>query len=313
MRCLYLPFLLMAILDGATAKAPQIRDSKPATRPDSPTRLAFFGSRLRGGASVVSLDPNVEVNTANMAMALQWTTDLNRRLQETALASVTLEPRSSQSGFASGRSTIPRGGGTGGAFRIRDSSDSQTDTHGPLTVFHAKTPRSTSISDEQRWGPSLVSYIGHLQASLGLSTLDLALSMILLDRACSLDTPRSNGAESLPFCAPRTLHRLLLTSMVVAKQRTSGTSLQELYQQTKSLGISKPQMQEMISRMKEALGDLGSFVSSHQMADWEQTWSSRFPKSSEQEPPRTGATEFFEYITSPSETRTQRQPMTVRG
>jgi hypothetical protein len=176
--------------------------------------------------------------------------------------------------------------------KIRGTSD-DTATAAPtmpLTVFHAKSPRTSKKGTatrrgSARWGPDLLTYLRHLAEVMGLSeeesSLEFAMAMIYLDRACSVETSRNNGMLPCPFCTPRTVHRLCLTAMLVATQAVRGTTLEEYYPgRLESLGIPLPQLQEMVDWMTGALGDLGFFLTPGQMAEWRNMWEYKFPSSS---------------------------------
>jgi hypothetical protein len=172
--------------------------------------------------------------------------------------------------------------------KIRDTAP--TTTTMPLTVFHAKSPRTSKKGGPvrrgaARWGPDLLTYLRHLAEVMGLSeeesSLEFAMAMIYLDRACSVETSRNNGMLPCPFCTPRTVHRLCLTAMLVATQAVRGTTLEEYYPgRLESLGIPLPQLQQMVDWMTGALGDLGFFLTPGQMAEWRRMWEYKFPSSS---------------------------------
>jgi hypothetical protein len=182
--------------------------------------------------------------------------------------------------------------------KIRGTSDTTAATTMPLTVFHAKSPRAFKKGGPPRrgaarWGPDLLTYLRHLAEVMGLSeeesSLEFAMAMIYLDRACSVETDRNNGMLPCPFCTPRTVHRLCLTAMLVATQAVRGTTLEEYYpNRLESLGIPLPQLQQMVDWMTGALGDLGFFLTPGQMAEWRNMWEYKFPSSSsfqQQAPP----------------------------
>jgi hypothetical protein len=114
-------------------------------------------------------------------------------------------------------------------------------------------------------------------------SLELALAMIYMDRACSVETPRSNGLAACPFCTPRTVHRLTLTSVLVAIESTRGNDASEkLYPKVSaSLGIPEDQLRHMVDWMLGSLGDPGFFVDSFQMQEFTETWERRFNRQAE--------------------------------
>lgn len=166
--------------------------------------------------------------------------------------------------------------------------DSPTPTEDDeLTIFHAKSPRefSPSSSDTRRgvarWGPDLLPYLEHVVELLEIQSdgVEIPLAMIYMDRACSVETPRSNGVPPCPFCTPRTVHRLSLVAMVLATQAVKGYSDQEmerLYTQVSSLGIPEAQLQQMVEWMRGALGDFGLMVTISQMTEWGRRWEDIF-------------------------------------
>lgn len=140
-----------------------------------------------------------------------------------------------------------------------------------LTLFHAKT------SNEARsWGPDLLPYLKHVADVLELDddgSIELVLAMIYLDRACSVDTPRSNGVAHCPFVQPRTVHRLGLAALVVAKSVTSRQNQDHLVEKlSTSLGIPKEQLQLMVEWMLRALGDDETYVGVQELHSWSKIW-----------------------------------------
>ena len=184
-----------------------------------------------------------------------------------------------------------------------------------LTLFHAKIPRSKSTEGEtvednsdseseaeedqyqephpqeegaQSWGPDLLPYLKHITETLEIDLdsnngIELVLAMVYLDRACSVDTPRSNGVPPCPFCQPRTVHRLGLAALVVAKKALSANQQNGAAEHdtdllviklSLSLGIPKDQLQQMVEWMVAALGDTGLYVGLEEMRAWSRTWES---------------------------------------
>jgi hypothetical protein len=158
-----------------------------------------------------------------------------------------------------------------------------------LTLFHAKTRRE-SPSDEvlrgvARWGPELLPYLEHVAKLLGISNngVEIPLAMIYLDRACSVETIRSNGCPPCPFCMPRAVHRLSLVALLLATQAVNGSkTIPEYIQDLESLGIPSNQLEDMADWMQSALGDDGLFVTVGQMKIWSQTWDSIFSPKRQQ-------------------------------
>jgi len=139
-----------------------------------------------------------------------------------------------------------------------------------LTLFHAK--KATAA---QSWGPDLLPYLKHITQVLEMKdNLELVLAMVYLDRACSLETPRSNGIAHLPFLQPRTVHRLGLAALVVAKSAMNGNSPSIISELSESLGIPTSQLQLMVEWMVGALGDEGLYVGLEELKARAKTWES---------------------------------------
>eukprot|EP00429_Kryptoperidinium_foliaceum_P007839 CAMPEP_0176013942 /NCGR_PEP_ID=MMETSP0120_2-20121206/6566_1 /TAXON_ID=160619 /ORGANISM="Kryptoperidinium foliaceum, Strain CCMP 1326" /LENGTH=319 /DNA_ID=CAMNT_0017346865 /DNA_START=218 /DNA_END=1178 /DNA_ORIENTATION=+ len=157
-----------------------------------------------------------------------------------------------------------------------------------LTLFHAKAPRAPSSEEKEaalrgvaRWGPQLLPYLEHIVELLDISPdgVEIPLAMIYLDRACSVETPRSNGVPPCPFCTPRTVHRLSLASLLLARQAVKGSSQEEMqswFEKVSSLGIPEVQLAQMVDWMRGALGDEGLMVTISQMKQWGHHWESIF-------------------------------------
>jgi hypothetical protein len=197
----------------------------------------------------------------DMSLALRWTTEINRRLQQ----------KQDQLHVPKHAQDILRGGGGGMVYRI----PALAQTEQASSLFHAQQPIASRRGTE-RWGPNLVEYLTSLKDSLELGDLELSLALIYLDRASSATTLRSSTVPPLPFCTPKTVHRLVLTALIVSTQAIHGTTLEELYSKLEP-DVSFVQLQHMVEWMKHALGDAGVFVSPEQMRDWKQTWKARFP------------------------------------
>lgn len=172
-----------------------------------------------------------------------------------------------------------------------------------LTLFHAKAPRDPSASSSEgssrkddatahrgvaRWGPELLPYLEHIVELLEISPggVEIPLAMIYLDRACSVETPRSNSVPPCPFCIPRTVHRLSLASLLLATQAVKGlsdTEMQTVFEKlASSFGIPEVQLQQMVEWMRGALGDTGLMVTVSQMKLWGQHWESIFVRQQQQ-------------------------------
>ena len=77
-----------------------------------------------------------------------------------------------------------------------------------LTVFHAKSPRPNRRG-VARWGPDLRSFLEYVMGPLVLNvpvnqrSIVLALALVYLDRACSVETVRSRERKSVPIVPPK--------------------------------------------------------------------------------------------------------------
>lgn len=218
------------------------------------------------------------INISEMALALRWTSEINRRL-EVGTQGIT-EGRHQR--FLTPGVNLVRGGG--GAvmtttYRILKTVEQQNDDD--ATIFHAKTPRlrSTGVA---RWGPCLEKFIQRLfdilQEDYHLIDphLELTLAMMYLDRACSVEKVRS--VAQLPFCTPRTVHRLSLTAILVAVAAVRGVSdMTPIYDKVETtFGIPSANCQSMVEWMRAAFGDAGIFVTPDEMREWKLRWEARF-------------------------------------
>jgi hypothetical protein len=166
-----------------------------------------------------------------------------------------------------------------------------------LTIFHTANPRvsvSKPLSGVSRWGPDLALYLEHLLVNVlqvpntdddidSASTL-LTLALLYVDRAASVETPRSNGYRPTPYLTPRTTHRLLLAALLLAAQASAATAhggrgmdVAALYARaSEAVGVSAEHVHEMIVWMKGALGDPGWFVAPDQLLEFQQLWTVNF-------------------------------------
>lgn len=192
-------------------------------------------------------------------------------------------------------------------YRIPEAATVVEDSSAPLTVFHAKQPRAPRASAKQlvgadRWGPDLPRYLEFLADTLGLdqtdASLEFSLALIYMDRASSVETPRNNPSlegtpvvPPVPYCTPRTVHRLILTSLLLSLEAIHGTSLHHHYPgKLESLGIPLSQLEQMVDWMRSALGDLGFYVSPEQLVEWKRTWEAKFPSKPATSKKATGDT-----------------------
>jgi hypothetical protein len=244
-----------------------------------------------------------------MALALRWTGELNRRLQvgcnvtdsDDRLMILPHRQSAATTEYGSARDLLLRGGQTY-CYRIASTAAvlPTQPLESSLTIFHAKIPRKqasgVSRRGAARWGPDMDTYLRALQGLLDIvpldtssstassrsrydessSSLELTLAMVYLDRACSVEIPRSNGFPPCPFLTPRTCHRLVLAAFLVTLQAVRGIRVRELYPKLAGLGIPQEQLQQMVDWMRGALGDPGLFVAPCQLTEFAAKCQSKF-------------------------------------
>jgi hypothetical protein len=260
-----------------------------------------------------------KISLKHMAMALRLTGEWNRRLLEGVSRRLQFWKQHDEPTHTSRSLQQPRGGSH--PVHVHPSRSwhppIQVSEEEPerLTLFHAKAPRSekkyskTPRFGAARWGPELLPYLEHIVDLLGLEDsggVEIALAMIYLDRACSMETLRTTGVPPCPYCTPRTVHRLSLVALSLATQAVHGGRTEDYFERLQSLGIPLPQLQQMVDWMKGALGDPGMLVTVGQMKDWSQTWDSIFhPKPKVQ--PSGGLPAVEQQRVSPPQHQQQQQ------
>lgn len=239
-------------------------------------------------SSPVMSEPKLpSMNLKHISLSLRYACEMNRRLQEASHLKPSIHDRDYQPEDIARSSSDPLQMSGGGQMvhihptqtwqqPIRASEEREAEQ---LTIFHAKTPRQTQskvLRGASRWGPDLETYIEHVTKALKVhdNPLVLSLAILYLDRASSVETPRSNGALACPYVSPRTVHRLMLVSLIIATKAVYHTV--DLTSIT-SLGISEMQLEHMENWMRLALGDQGLYVQSEQLheffGNWERTWN----------------------------------------
>lgn len=251
----------------------------------------------RGGSSSSGLQ---DLTVPNVVLALRWTGEVNRQLEQSGAAVVASrrtrivssrgvkEEEEEAEALAQQRYDTLRGGARIGlaveaSHRIRsaDAAAAPATMQQPaLTIYHTRSPRTTAGENQQprgaaAWGPDLELYLSYLVQAFGLSddngnpsftSLALNLALVYLDRSSSVETPRSNGASPCPFVTPRTVHRLLLASLAVAAHVVTGQSIRVLHAQVgPTLGVPYEQFVDLVAHMLAALGDLKTFVTPQQL------------------------------------------------
>lgn len=248
-----------------------------------------------------------KIDYDSIALALRMTCELNRQLMHgtngMTCAGGHLEqvdnmdfPDASQTWFhsiqppSSSSSTNP---------------SSSTPSLEPLTIFHAKSPRTITSSKKNRririktgcarWGPALSLYLRQLHTSLKCPPITFALALVYLDRACSAETQRTASADgnimACPHLTPRTVHRLVLTAMVIASKAVDGvvntnehTSVSNFIGSNNdkyadvltTFGMSESALKSMEMWMMAALGEQGTWVDMERMESLWNVWQCAF-------------------------------------
>ena len=190
------------------------------------------------------------------------------------------------------------------------SNDSPTPSLEPLTIFHAKSPRTITSSKRgrririktgcARWGPSLALYLQQLHTTLKCPPLTFALALVYLDRACSAETQRGPSPSSVyskslacPHLNPRTVHRLVLTAMVIASKamdakenptQNEGEIAKKYSDVHRTFGITEIAMSNMESWMLAALGEQGTWVDMEHMKCLWNVWQYAFMNYADENP-----------------------------
>jgi hypothetical protein len=239
-------------------------------------------------SSVMSQPKLPSMDLKHISLSLRYTCEMNRRLQEASYLKPSIHDRDYYTADVERNPPDPLKMSRGGQMvhihpsqmwqqPIRESDEDATEQ---LTLFHAKTPREgkgkTIRRGASRWGPDLLLYLEHVTKALKVqdNPLVLSLAIMYLDRASSVETPRSNGAPACPFVSPRTVHRLILVSLIIATKAVHpNVDLSNIA----SLGISEVQLEQMENWMRQALGDQCLYVMPEQLQEffgsWERTWN----------------------------------------
>lgn len=233
------------------------------------------------------------ITVSEMALAIRWTAEVNRRLHVgTADSEQRLNlPHSEQQHFQCLSNVDHLRGGAGAvatapvaSHRIPLTRAAENPASFSETIFHAKALRSDHHRGAARWGPDLEQFLGRVVDVLTPPAdeptdpgLERALAMIYLDRACSVETSRSNVPQ-VPFATPRTAHRLVLTSMLVAVSAVRGIAdMSGVYRKVEAaFGISAHNCHHMVEWMRAALGDENIFVTPEDVREWRLLWEARF-------------------------------------
>lgn len=224
----------------------------------------------------------------HIAMCLRHNGEINRRLQQCSQINASTHDDYENESFvrASGPNDIIEQT-RGGQVAIHPSQfwhppipPSLEDDEGHLSVFHVETSiPGKGRQGASRWGMDLHEYVRRVTSALDATdnSLVLALAMVYLDRASSVETPRSyNGAPPCPFLSPRTAHRLFLTSLVIASKAVHPEmTTQNIYESlvSQNIPVSSPeQLHEMERWMRHALGDNQVYVSDQELENFRENW-----------------------------------------
>ena len=252
---------------------------------------------------------DIEMNLEHVSLSLRLTCEMNRRLLQGIRSNndfLAVHNNNNNNGHVdvhnANNPLLQRGGGDDNSYHpvhvhpsqswqppIKSHSEEEQDV---LTIFHAKSPRNkSSRRGAARWGPELLPYLQFLvEDVLKLSennqrSLIIALSLLYLDRACSVETPRSNTGQQeqqqylpCPYLQPRTVHRLVLISLLTAARTVVGNDIVAPTEIEKLLGIPSSQLEQMECKFQNALGDLGLFVDPYQLFQWMKQWQHKFTK-----------------------------------
>ncbi|CAB9506379.1 expressed unknown protein [Seminavis robusta] len=148
------------------------------------------------------------------------------------------------------------------------------------TVFHHANTNTRDISLKD-----LVSTLLQTVNDDHEKSIVLSLAMIYLDRATSVETPRSNGIPPCPFCTSDTVHCILMTAMLMALRVVQGHTLDDTTTVEESLlerlppqvKVDRDSLKDMMAWMEAALGDTRYYVSLEDMQHFRTGWERMFP------------------------------------
>jgi len=247
---------------------------------------------------------------STIASALRFTCEMNRQLNCASRASSSLF-RETMNRFLLSSSLQEddndEESSSSSSYEPTKSEDENEEEE--LTLFHQgkanantdKKKNEEHLIGVRRWGPDLTLYLTELHKALESSPLSLAYALIYLDRACSVETQRSRSyshyhtnhsptsiTTRCPYLTPRTVHRLLLTAMVMAAKATDPetiiksnavgvaqyeSSSKKYADKLKAFGVSETALAAMEAAMLAALGDERTYVSEHQLHACFRTWA----------------------------------------
>jgi hypothetical protein len=234
---------------------------------------------------------DLEMNLEHVSLSLRLTCEMNRRLLQGIRSNDNLVRNHANTHY--NNPLLQRGGGEyddshhpvhvhpSQSWQPPIKSHSEGDQE-VLTMFHQKSPREEKASRRgvARWGPELLPYLHYLvEDVLKLPhtnrSLILVLTLVYLDRACSVETSRTGGSSPCPFLQPRTVHRLVFISLLTAARAVGEINT---FGVEESLGISSSRLDQMETQFQHALGDLGLYVDPLQLKQWMMQWQDKFAK-----------------------------------
>ena len=210
------------------------------------------------------------ISVSDIAKALLYTADLNRKIQHNVHLTST-KPESVEDDIP--KIEKLRGGGRNGAFKVPLTNKKNQPG---ATVFHGVV-RGPRGGDLEAFLYQALDLITDNNDEDNDRELEMTLAMIYLDRACSLDTERKQGAEACPFSTPATVHRLLLTSLLLSASSLRTPDEAKLYKKVeKTFGVPVRESENMVEWMRSAQGESGIFVTPEEMRDFRRFWEKQF-------------------------------------
>jgi len=129
-----------------------------------------------------------------------------------------------------------------------------------LSLFHGKRRRPQRRENPRHgveiWGPNLELYLRELLSTLECPSICISLALLYLDRACSEEIQRD--VAPCPSLAPQTVHRLLLTAMILASKAVGQVNYEKAIEK---FGMTEKELLAMEQWMSEAMGYEGLWFS----------------------------------------------------
>lgn len=281
---------------GSELVAPE-NNSFFSTSSDSDDRYDDF-QIIDGQMNDLDEEEEEEIDYERIAFALRLNCEVNRQLYQ-----------GSNGRICPGGHTETLESFSPSQLSIKNNIDSTSDMDNnsrneysePLTIFHAKEPRPRVVSKKKkktltspkmgtdRWGPNLSLYLQRLHEALECPPITFALALIYLDRVCSAATVRDEYKNTspqflqpCPHLTPRTVHRLVLTAIVVASKAVKNDVRNNAYYASKleMFGMTEQSLSSMETWFVSALGEEGTFVSMERIVSFSEAWEQAFPPDS---------------------------------